>query len=364
MKMKKLRKANQILIFATLIIAGLYYASNLLIPFTFGIFFATLIFPVVRWFEKTTGAGKMTSSFVGTLIIFLGIGLLMFFFIDQLGVFLEDLVARREEIIAYFRELQQDIVSVTGFSLQEQQQVLENGFSNILSAAQEYISLFIVDLGSILLEFLLILVYVFLLLLNRDKLTDFLLMYTPKEKQEENKEIIQQTRRVAHKFLWGRIQVMAILSILYLITFTAYDLRHTGLLVIFGALITVIPYIGPFVSALVPVLFMIILGDSSAEIISFIVIVTIIQLIESYVLEPLIIGSEVEQSPLFIIIAILVGGALWGPAGLILFVPLFAILKIIFDHTSSLKPVGFLIGYERPDSGEGMVEKLKKKFKK
>jgi predicted PurR-regulated permease PerM len=48
----------------------------------------------------------------------------------------------------------------------------------------------------------------------------------------------------------------------------------------------------------------------------------IIQLIESYVLEPVIIGSEVQQSPLFVIIAIILGGAIWGAAGLILFVPI------------------------------------------
>jgi hypothetical protein len=52
-------------------------------------------------------------------------------------------------------------------------------------------------------------------------------------------------------------------------------------------------------------------------------------------------------------------GLLWGAAGLILFVPIFGILKIIFDHSSELKPLGFLIGYERPGSGE---DELKKKI--
>ncbi|HSI70524.1 MAG TPA: AI-2E family transporter, partial [Gillisia sp.] len=99
-------------------------------------------------------------------------------------------------------------------------------------------------------------------------------------------------------------------------------------------------------------------------IIIFIILVIIIQLIESYVLEPVIIGSEVQQSPLFVIIAIILGGALWGAAGLILFVPIFGILKIIFDHNRELKPLGFLIGYERPGAGEDFFEKLKRKIKK
>ena len=157
---------------------------------------------------------------------------------------------------------------------------------------------------------------------------------------------------------------MALLSLMYFILFTAYDLRYTGLLIIFGALITIIPYIGPFISGLVPILFLIGFAGSPAEILSFAIIIIIIQLIESYVLEPILIGSEVEQSPLFIIIAIVLGGLLWGPAGLILFVPLFGILKIIFDHTPELRPLGFLIGYDRPGSGEGIIEKIKKKLKR
>jgi hypothetical protein len=43
---------------------------------------------------------------------------------------------------------------------------------------------------------------------------------------------------------------------------------------------------------------------------------------------------------------------------------IFGILKIIFDHSRELKPLGFLIGYERPGSGEDFFEKLKKKIKK
>lgn len=157
---------------------------------------------------------------------------------------------------------------------------------------------------------------------------------------------------------------MTILAGMYLILFTAYDLRHTGLLILFGALITIIPYIGPFISGLLPIIFLIVFGGTSTEIISFTIIIAIIQLIESYVLEPLIIGSEVEQSPLFIILAILLGGILWGPAGLVLFVPIFSILKILFDHTKGMEPVGFLLGYERPGSNEGLLDKIKNKFKK
>jgi predicted PurR-regulated permease PerM len=69
------------------------------------------------------------------------------------------------------------------------------------------------------------------------------------------------------------------------------------------------------------------------------------------VLEPLILGKEVKLNPLVVIVAIVVGGIMWGLAGMILFVPIFAMVKIISLNHSGLKPIGFLLGQrERKNS--------------
>lgn len=363
MRFETIKRTNQVFIFVALLFAGLYYGSSLLIPLTFAVFFAALIIPFVNWLERTTGAGKPVSSFVGTLVIFLGVGILLFFFIQQLGVFLQDIIQSQDQILSYLRSLQVKAADVTGFSLQQQEKLLEEGIMQILNVTQSYVSGILTGITGILLNFLLVLILMFLVLLNRDKFEKFLMMYIEPEKQDEANDIITKTRKVAYKYLWGRIQVMTILAGMYLILFTAYDLRYTGLLILFGALVTIVPYIGPFISGTLPILFLIMFGGTSGEIISFTILIVIVQLIESYVLEPIIIGSEVEQSPLFIILAIVLGGILWGPAGFILFVPLFSIIKILFDHTRGLKPVGYLLGNERPNSKENLFEKIKKKFR-
>lgn len=364
MKVNGLRRTNTILIFIFLVITGLYFASSILIPFTFGIFFSTLVLPVSSFLEKKTGMGRLASSFASTFVLFIGVGILFFFLFQQLGFFVGDLVERREDILNYVDLVREEIMSSTGFTLEEQEAMFRDRLAEILNTTQKVLSGLLADLSNVILKFLLVLLYVFLLLINRDKFTKFIMMYVSEEKKEETREIISETKKVAHKYLWGRIQVMLILGLMYIIAFVSYGLEYTALLVIFGVLVTIVPYIGPFISGLLPVLFMIIFGGSMFEIVSFAIVVLIIQLIESYVLEPIIIGSEVQQSPLFIILAIIIGGALWGAAGLILFVPIFGILKIIFDHNKSMRPVGFLIGYERPGSEENLIEKMKKKFKK
>jgi predicted PurR-regulated permease PerM len=83
-------------------------------------------------------------------------------------------------------------------------------------------------------------------------------------------------------------------------------------------------------------------------------VMIIIQAIDNYFIEPYIIGGEVNLSALATILALIAGGLIWGIAGMILFIPMLGIAKIIFDNVDKLKPIGFLIG----DSGKSSTRKI------
>lgn len=348
----KLQKINSVLFFCFLLIIGLYYGSSFLIPLTFGIFFTTLVLPISAFFEKKLKFGRMLSSFVSTFILFLVVGGLFFLLIRQFSMFVSDLLERKEDILGFIDNLREQVVQLTGITLEQQEEVFKDRIFGMIQELQKHLSNLFNNFVDILMDFLVMLIYVFLFLLYRDQFFNFFMKYASSNNNSSAEKIINESKTVANRYLWGRVQVMIALAIMYTITFLAYDLEYSALLIIFGVLITIVPYIGPFVSGLLPVLFMVVFSDSSAEIISFAAIVLVIQLVESYVLEPIIIGSEVKQSPLFIIIAIVLGGVIWGFAGLVLFVPLFAIMKIIFDHTPGLEPLGVLIGYKNDKPSE------------
>lgn len=267
-------------------------------------------------------------------------------------MFVSDLLERKEDILGFIDNLREQVVQLTGITLEQQEEVFKDRIFGMIQELQKHLSNLFNNFVDILMDFLVMLIYVFLFLLYRDQFFNFFMKYASSNNNSSAEKIINESKTVANRYLWGRVQVMIALAIMYTITFLAYDLEYSALLIIFGVLITIVPYIGPFVSGLLPVLFMVVFSDSSAEIISFAAIVLVIQLVESYVLEPIIIGSEVKQSPLFIIIAIVLGGVIWGFAGLVLFVPLFAIMKIIFDHTPGLEPLGVLIGYKNDKPSE------------
>jgi predicted PurR-regulated permease PerM len=89
----------------------------------------------------------------------------------------------------------------------------------------------------------------------------------------------------------------------------------------------------------------------------------IVQFIQTYLLEPLVVGSAENINPLFTIIILVVGELVWGVPGMVLALPLLGIVKVVFDNVDSLKPYGYLIGKPKKDDDEGMMEKIKKWFK-
>jgi predicted PurR-regulated permease PerM len=177
-------------------------------------------------------------------------------------------------------------------------------------------------------------------------------MYVSHNKQTLTKQSLDKISKVAFQYLWGRAQVMMILGVLFFITFMLFGLPYALLFTLFGAVITIIPYIGPLLSGLLPILFSFLYFDSLNKILFFSGVVIAIQLIESYVLEPLILGKEVKLNPMVIIVAIVMGGLIWGLAGMILFVPIFAIVKIISLNHSGLEPIGFLFGQHEKEGME------------
>jgi predicted PurR-regulated permease PerM len=74
------------------------------------------------------------------------------------------------------------------------------------------------------------------------------------------------------------------------------------------------------------------------------VVFTVVHFLEGNVISPYIVGSKVNLNPLATILAVLVGGELWGPAGMALFIPLVGILKLVLEGSTAAEPYARLLG--------------------
>jgi predicted PurR-regulated permease PerM len=349
--MNQLLQINRILLFILLIVVFLYWGAPFLIPFIFGIFFAFLMVPLCNFLERII-KNHAIASLLSTLVVFIVFGGTLFLFIAQINKFASDMPSMADKMESFIESSQNRIESITNLTFGEQEVIFEAKSGQIIEKIESFITGFLGNVLSTVFSFFLVLVYLFLLLFYREKIFDFLMMYISDNKEDSAKDTLSKISKVVFQYLWGRAQVMTLLGIMFFITFIIFGLPYALLLTLFGAVITIIPYIGPLISGLLPILFSFLYFDSLQKILILSAVIIVIQLVESYVLEPLILGKEVKLNALVIIVAIVLGGLIWGLAGMILFVPIFAIIKIISLHHSGLRPIGFLMGHDDKDEFE------------
>ena len=137
------------------------------------------------------------------------------------------------------------------------------------------------------------------------------------------------------------------LWIMYSIGFSIVGVKYAVLFAIICGLLEIIPFIGNLTGTLLAILMVVIQGGGTGMVLGVVVTYLIVQFLQTYLLEPLVVGAEVNINPLFTIIILVLGELVWGIPGMVLAIPLLGIVKIICDHIPSLKPYGYLIGSDR-----------------
>jgi predicted PurR-regulated permease PerM len=137
--------------------------------------------------------------------------------------------------------------------------------------------------------------------------------------------------------------------------FLALGLEHAILLGVTAAVLNIIPFIGPWLGALLAMLIAVLTKDSGMYVLGALGVVLFSQFIDNNFITPKVVGSSVSINPLASLVALFASGMLWGVVGMVLAIPVMGILKIICDEVPGLGPWGFLIGEEREWPEEGRI---------
>jgi predicted PurR-regulated permease PerM len=322
-----------------LFIAGLYFARDFLIPLAIGAVVATLFLPLCRWMEqKKTPRGLAVMFCILILLIALsGIGILLN---QQVSTLSNDFSIIRERSVELINEVQKYIFAHSGISIEKQNQELIN--------QQPAITLFLkeiaISLPALITNLILTLVYILFLLYYRSHIKQFILKFSSASQKDEMEKVIDSVGHVSQQYLVGLSKMIVCLWLMYGVGFSLLGVKNALFFAFLCGLLEIVPFIGNLTGTTITVLVAGVQGGSFLMLAGIIGIYAIIQFIQGWVLEPLIVGSEVKINPLFTIIALVIGGLLWGLPGVFLAIPLMAMLKIVCDHIDPLKPYGFLIG--------------------
>ena len=188
---------------------------------------------------------------------------------------------------------------------------------------------------------------------------DFIGQLFPDEKHEIVHDVLTQTKSLIQSYLVGLLLEASIVATMNSTALLLLGIEYAILIGIIGALLNLIPYIGGIIAIALPML--VALATKEPVYVLFVFAAyLVVQLIDNNFIVPKVVASKVKINALVSIVVVLIGGALWGVAGMFIAIPLTAILKVIFDRIDSLKPFGFLLGDTMPQIGKDFF-RIKKK---
>jgi predicted PurR-regulated permease PerM len=155
--------------------------------------------------------------------------------------------------------------------------------------------------------------------------------------------------------------VTLIIAALNTVGLLALGIKHAIFFGVLSGILTIIPYIGIFIGALLPTLMALLTKDSIWYAIGVVIIFSVVQFLEGNFITPRITGSKVRINALAAILALLIGGKILGITGMILAIPIVGIVKGLLQYSQHMKPFVILL---EDDSVNASPKKQSKKSKK
>lgn len=326
-----------------LIIALLYTLQSVLVPLLFSILLAISLFPIVRFIEKYK-VNRVTASLLAVVIAIILIGGLIWFIVHQVIV----IGANGNELQDKFRHILDTIQQwvVVRFGVEEGQitEQISSFTDRVTSSAGIIVSTAFTSVGGILAGVVIVPLFTFFLLYYRDFFREFFFHAFASTPKELVSQVLDKIYYVVQSYLIGLVTVMGIVAILNTIGLLVLGIPYAWFFGILASLLMLLPYIGIAIGSVLPALFALATKDSAWYALGVIIWFQVVQFLEGNFLTPNIVGGKVSINPLMALIGLLLGGMLFGLAGLILAIPITAVLKVVFDAVPSMKAYGFLIG--------------------
>ena len=332
-KRSLLDRAYKTLVVTAILIYGLILVRDIVLPMVFAGIFAVVLTPIAMRIERKTGRiFSILIVLVGALSLML---LLTWFTIAQLSALVKSLPNLENQFTTFVNDITHSIDQYFKISTEEQGKLLKDGLSGLTEIASEVVS----STGYLAYFFIQVPIYIFLFLFYREKLRMFFESFSPGGEMKWKKEI----EAVIRGYISGLTIVVFIAGALNSIGLLILGIDHAIFFGFLSGTLTVIPYIGISIGASLPAILALITKDSAWYAVGVVAVHAFVQFLEGNFITPRITGSRISINAMAAILALIVGGKIWGIPGMILAVPAIGIAKILMSYSPSYKPLAALI---------------------
>jgi predicted PurR-regulated permease PerM len=315
----------------------LVIVQTLFVPIILAVFLFYLLRPLVAILEKKIPRTWSIITIYLVLVIIIG-GLLSNF----VPIIQQQFISLNENIPLFIERIQkqvQDFQETDLFaswqlqgllSFEELLRQFSEAMSGIASGLANNIASFVGTVVNVVIVIFIIPFILFYFLKDREKMLETLLGVFKPKRQEHIKEVLVDIDKTLSSYIQGQGLVCLIVGLLCLVAFLILGLDYALLLAFIAGLTNIIPYFGPWIGAIPALIVSFFVSPLTA--LFTVVAIVIIQQIESNLVSPQIIGRKMHIHPLTVMLLILLSGRLMGILGMIIAVPIYAIIRVLIGH--------------------------------
>ena len=337
-----------LLIGVSVLVFVLHKLSDLFLPLVYAMLFSLLLMPIVTRLEKWRWP-RMLAIAAAILLVAAFVGGLFAFFGSQIIGLRSELPMVQAKLGILFDQTQQQLAHRFHFQPISHEQLLTNTLASARKDGSKYLSSTLDTTFGILSTVTLVPIYIFCFLYYRDHLRQFMFRFVEPDKRTTVLHTVDSIQNVVQGYMVGLVTVIAIVSVMNAVGLLLLDVKYALFFAVFASVLAVIPYIGITVGSIIPAVLTFVETGSITRGLLVIGVFMAVQVISDNILAPLITASKVSLNPLTAIIALILGAQLWGTPGMILSVPISAVIKVVLDANQNTDAWGFLLG----DVGDG-----------
>jgi predicted PurR-regulated permease PerM len=334
-------KAALIFISAFALIFTLHIGKDLIVPLVYAGILAILLNPLVNYLVRKR-MNRLVAISVSVLLAISIVLSSLYLLSTQVSMFTESYPQLKQKFTTTSKEFVQWVSQTMNIRISKINAWKKETQSEAIDdfALGESLS----EVGEMIMVLLLLPVYLFMILYYKNLLLEFLRRLFRSEHRAVLDKILTDSKRLIETYLVGLVFELVIVAFLNCVGLLILGIEYAIILGIIGAFLNLIPYLGGLIAIALPMIIAFISKDSLTYPVLVFCIYMLIQFIDNNLIIPKIVASRVKINALVSIIAVLLGGAIWGISGMFLSIPLVAIIKVICDHIEPLKPWGFLLG--------------------
>jgi predicted PurR-regulated permease PerM len=331
-----------------------------LIPLGFALFMSFILFPLAKRFESW-GMKKVLAAFLSIFTVVLIIGGGIFLFSTQIIELSKELSDFKDKIIRVFADITLYInKNVNIISNLEQNEIAGKIKVWFNESAGSMASKTFTTSTTFLAGLFGTMIFTFLILIYRDGLIQALLGYSPEDKRERVYKMFKSVQQVGQKYLSGMALLIIIIGLANSIGLWIIGIDNPFLFGFLGAFLSIVPYVGTTMGAIIPILYAFMSYDTMWQAMAVAILFWVVQVVTDNFLSPKIVGGSLSINALAAILSLIIGALVWGVAGMILFLPFTAMLKVICAEYEELKPIALLIGnhdYKEKNNGDKYIKR-------